>query len=100
MGSGQSRVEQHDAPAQESDNGMSRFEVKPSRQLVVRLEQQQRNQAPISAHQEQNSAPTEDQDGKNHDEQEQSNLVARRQEEFYARVARKEQVPVSKYFIH
>lgn len=44
MGGNESRVEQHESPTDDSDDWKSRVEVKPSKQLVARLEQLQRNQ--------------------------------------------------------
>lgn len=49
MGGRQSRIDDNDSKTEDTDDWMSRVEVKPSMRLVARLEQQQRNQGAIGA---------------------------------------------------
>lgn len=72
MGGRQSRVEQRDGLSHDSGDLVSRVEVKPSQQLVARLEQRQRNQS--------GSEPLAIVEDQGKQEQEEMDLAARREE--------------------
>lgn len=97
MGGNESRVEHYDSPTDDSDDWKSRVEVKPSKQLVARLEQLQRNQDSTGII-ETNTGTCAEPSALEEDQRQQENergLAMQRDAEVHARGVRREEVSVS-----
>lgn len=97
MGGNESRVEQHDSPTDDSDDWKSRVEVKPSKQLVARLEQLQRNQDSTRAL-DTNTGSFAEPSALEEDQRQQEDgrrLAMQREADVHARGVRREEVSVA-----
>lgn len=95
MGSHQSRVEQDGTTAGDSDNWMSRVEVKPTQELLARLQQQQIYQSRATESNNRGAGHSVPED--NQSEQERVSEQAAGGEDEAGRSARKEEVRADCY---
>lgn len=101
MGGNESRVE-HDSPTDDSDDWKSRVEVKPSKQLVARLEQLQRSQDSTRVLETNSgsfagpSALEEDQ----RQQEDERGLAMQREAKVHARGVRREEVSIATLTAH
>lgn len=102
MGGNESRVEQHDSTTDDSDDWKSRVEVKPSKQLVARLEQLQRSKDGTNVL-ETNTGSFAETSALEEDQRQQENergIAMQREAEVYARGVRREEVSVAILIAH
>lgn len=94
MGANESRVDQHDSTIDDSDDWKSRVEVKPSKQLVARLEQQQRAQDNSGSFAEPSALENDQR------QQQERGLAMKREVDVHARGVRRKEVRFAAFTAH